>query len=341
MRRLTARAPALCTTASFLAACLAASLAAAQPAAFGPSGIRDDQLLAQPRLTLPAVSPATTTAGRWSFGVTTLWSNSFAWNQDAKGEAPGERRFLIDGETFTLGATARRGLGPRLDVGLRVPLRWRGGGTLDGLIDAWHRLGFPNGDRPSFLRNAFRLEGRTTAGGAFSWNDATGAGIGDVELESRWRFAEGGRGEPSFALVTRVSLPTATGPFDGQGPGAAAQLVLGSPLGRRFDLYAGAGVTTQSPGPVRAIEYERTRFHGFLALEWRPWRRLGLVAETNAATRLVANIEGYPGTHWLLNVTGCLDLGGGARLDLGFTENLLSQLTTTDFALYAAFALRP
>jgi len=40
-------------------------------------------------------------------------------------------------------------------------------------------------------------------------------------------------------------------------------------------------------------------------------------------------------------VTGRIDLGERTRLDLGFTENLMSQLTTTDFAFYLGFSLRP
>jgi len=42
-----------------------------------------------------------------------------------------------------------------------------------------------------------------------------------------------------------------------------------------------------------------------------------------------------------VNVTGRLDLGDQARLDAGFTENIASQLTTTDFALYLGLGLRP
>ncbi len=306
----------------------------------GPSEIRDEHVLAQPRLTLPATSPWTAAEGRWAFGVAVLWSNSFSWDQDVPGEAPAQRAFLLDGETLTFDASVRRGLRAGLDVALRVPVRIRGGGIMDGLIDAWHRaLGFPNGNRPDFLRNAFRVEGTTTTGGAFSWSDHAGTGLGDVEAETRWRFVDGGAASPSLAVVARVSLPSGTGPFAGNGPAAASQLVLAAPAAGAVDVYAGLGATAQGRGPVRGIEYEPLRLHGFLALEWRPWRRVSLLAETNAATRLVANIESYPGTHWLLNVTGRVDLGR-TRLDLGLTENLKSQLSTTDFALYAALSLR-
>jgi hypothetical protein len=271
-----------------------------------------------------------------------LWANSFSWTQDVPGEAPEDRRFLIDGEALALDLTVRRGLGPNLDAGVRVPLQWRGGGALDGFIDWWHRVAnVPDGDRPLFLQDAFRVEGKTTDGGSFSWNDQTGFGLGDLELEGRYRIRDGTSASPSAALVARVSLPTPTGPSDGQGVGAGAQLVADVPLSGSFDLYGGVGFTAQGPGPVHGTEYAPVRAHGFLAVEWRPWSRFSLVAETNAASRLVENVDSYPGLHWIVNVTGRLDLGERTRLDLGFTENLKSQLTTTDFAFYLGVSVRP
>lgn len=258
------------------------------------------------------------------------------------GEDPADRRFLLDGETLTFAATVRRGLGPHLEVGLRVPLQHRGGGVLDGFIDAWHRLlGLEDAQRPLFDRNAFRIEGRTTVGAPFSWAGAAGTGLGDIELNTRWRAVDGGRRGLSLAMIGRLSLPTATGPYQGSGLGAGGQLVLAAPLGRTTDLYLGAGMTVQDPGPVRAIEYEWLRGHGFAAFEWRPWPRLSLLAETNASSRLVTNIASYPGVHWVVNVEGRLDLAPKLRLDLGLTENLIDQQCTTDLGLYFALGWRP
>jgi Protein of unknown function (DUF3187) len=314
----------------------------AAPPPRGPAAIRDAQLLAQPRLTLPAVSPFTTRRGGWDIELSGLWANSFSWTQDVAGEHPKTRDFLIDGEALVLDATVWRGLTRNLDVGLRVPVENRGGGTLDGFIDWWHRVSHaPDGNRPQFLENAFRVEGLTTDKIPFSWNDRTGFGLGDVELDARWRVVDGTDGAASVALVGRVSLPTGTGPFSGNGVGAGGQLVVAAPLGRSFDVYTGAGVTAQSQGPVENVLYSPVRAHGFLALEWRPWRRVSLVAETDAASRLIENIEMYPGVHWIVNVTGRIDLGRKTRLDVGFTENIMSQLTTTDFALYFGLGIRP
>jgi hypothetical protein len=308
----------------------------------GPTSIRDAQLLAQPRLTLPAVAAWTLAPGEWSIEASALWANSFSWTQDDPGEDPKVRLFLIDGEAVTADLTVRRGLTPRIDVGVRVPLQWRGGGTLDGFIDWWHRaFNTPDGDRPLFLKNAFRVEGVTTQEQPFSWNDHAGLGLGDLELEARYRVRDGAFRAPSLAIVGRVSLPTGTAPFDGNGLGAGAQLVGHVPLSERFDLHTGAGLTAQDPGPVRGVEYTPLRAAGFLAVEWRPWRRVSLVAETNVASRRVENIESYPGTHWYVNVTGRVDLGSRVRLDAGFTENIISQLTTTDFAFYFGLGPRP
>jgi hypothetical protein len=308
----------------------------------GPIEIYDDHVLAQARLTLPAVSPFTVPPGTWRFDVSVLWSNSFSWTQDVAGEEPADRRFLMDGETFTVAATLRRGIGRHVDLGLRIPLQHRSGGTLDPFIDVWHRL-FRLNDaaRPSFLRNAFRVEGLTTAGSRFEWTEATGTGLGDIEVNGRWRMVDGGDGSLSAALVGRLSVPTASGPYRGSGPGAGAQLVVTAPLGRTADVYLGAGLTVQDPGPVRGLEYERARGQGFAAFEWRPWRPVSLIAETNIATRLVKNIDSYPGVHWLVNLEVRIDLGERLRLDLGLTENLIDQQSTTDLGLYFGVGWRP
>jgi len=306
----------------------------------GPAEIRDGQLLAQPRLTLPALSPSTVGAGRWELRFAALWSNSFSWTQDVPGEKPKEREFLIDGETATLDFGLRRGLTADVDLGLRLPVHGRGGGTLDGFIDAWHRLAkVPDGNRPAFRRDVFRAEGRTRAGTPFSWDGVTGWGLGDAELELFWRVKDGGRDSASVALVARAALPTSTGPYDGAF-GAGGQVAVGVPLGGRVDVFTGLGVTAQDGAAVRSVEYETARVHGYAALEWRIARPLSLVVETNAASRLVRNIESYPGTHWLVNFGGRLDLGKRSRLDMFMTENIVSQQSTTDFALYFGLTVR-
>lgn len=329
---------------------LAAALLAAAPALAqeprsdpdGPVEIRDEQLLAQPRLTLPPIGPDTVPQGRWSFRLGFLWSNSFGWTQDVPGETPTDRRFLIDGEARTVDLNVARGVGENAHVALRVPLRWRGGGSLDGLIDTWHRIfGLPQGGRSRFLKNAFRVEGLTEAGQPFSWNDQRGTGLGNVELESRWRFADGGRGGWRAAVAARVALPTGTAPFDEDAAGLGVQVAAAKRLAGPLDLFLGAGGLVQGPGPVRGIGYETQRLHVFLALEWRMFGFFHLIAETDAASRLIRDIDRYPGLHWITNVSGRIPISKRTRFELGFTENFKNQMSTTDFGMHFGLVVRP
>jgi hypothetical protein len=306
-----------------------------------PLEIRDEHVLAQGRLTLPATGADPVGKGVTRLRLSFLWGNSFSWTQEGAGETPLDRRFLIDGETRTLDLALTRGLTTNADLTLRVPLRWRGGGSMDGFIDAWHRwfefLGIPDGDRPLFLKDAFRVEGVTTGGEAFSWNDATGTGLGNLELASRWRFLSG---RSSAALITRLSLPTASSPYEAAW-GGGAQLVFRWPLAAPLDLHAGVGGTVEGHSQVRGIRYESARVQGHLALAYRPWRRLSLTVETDVASRLVSDIDRYPGLHWLINGGVKFALSPEAVLELGMTENLKDQLCTTDFAAYVAISVRP
>ena len=308
----------------------------------GPTELRDEHLLAQDRLTLPAFGPDTVGRGRWMARASLLWLNSFAWTQDVPGETPDDRRFLIDGESRTLDFEVRYGLGADLDVGLRVPLRWRGGGDLDRVIDTWHRwLRLPSGNRADFRRDAFRVEGLTTSGEPFTWNDASGTGLGNLEAEGRWRFHDGGREGWSAALEARVALPTGTGPFAGDALGFGLQFVTVKRLAPSLDVFLGAGTTLQDGGPVRGVVYEPLRGQLFAALEWRPARRLSLIGETNVASRLVENVDRYAGLHWMVNVGGRIDVSRSARLEVGFTENIADQLSTADFGIHLGIVWRP
>lgn len=325
-----------------LAAVGLADDSASRPTSDGPVEIHDEHVLAQGRLTLPPIGPDTLARGEWSFRVGLLWCNSFAWTQDVPGENPKDRRFLIDGETRTLDLVAARGLGENVEVGVRLPLRWRGGGSLDGLIDAWHgALGLPNGNRPAFLKNAFRVEGVTRELQPFSWNDDQGTGLGNIELEVRWRVHDGGPEGWRTAVAARVALPTGTGPFGEDKGGLGVQLVAAKRLARRLDLFVGGGGLVQGSGPVRGIAYEPWRGHVFLVLDLRLFRGFHVLAETDAATRLIRDIDLYPGMHWITNVSGRIPLSSRVRFELGFTENFKNQISTTDFGLHFGLALRP
>ena len=319
---------------------------AVQPAARGPFEAREQWLLSQNRLSLPSTTPDALPSGETRLRLDLDWGNDFGWSQQFVGEVPGERRFLVDGEHSTLGIELRRGVSGRLSLGARLPLRWRGPGSLDGVIDWWHRvtapLGIPDNGRSQFETDRFRVLGRDHRMQPVVWGGEPGVGLGDLELDARWTLRAGAPAGNSWraALVARAGLPTGTGPFHASGAALGIQVVAARGLGRSVDVYLGAGGTVSSEDDGGGIEYDPARFHGFLALEWRLGRRFSLLTEATAASRLVRNLDSYPALQSYLRMGVKVDLSPRWRLEAGFTENMEDQEATTDFGIFSGIVRR-
>jgi hypothetical protein len=303
----------------------------------GPIELRDEWLLAQSRLSLPATSPDTLAPGWTRLSVDGDWGNDFGWRQDVRGEEPIDRRFLVDGEHATLAVSARWGISPSADVGLRLPVHWRGGGILDGVIDTVHAhtaaLGVRDNARPRFERNRLRVLGRGSDGAPVVWTGDAGLGLGNLELSGRLGLT--GVGRPwRTAVVGRASLPTGTGTFRASGLDLGAQLVAAHQVGRSADVHLGAGATYYSSTERQGIGYPAWRSHGFAAVEWRPSARWGLLVQTDASSRLVTNLAEYPGIQWYLRLAVRRSAGEGWSLHAGFSENIMHQQATVDFAVF-------
>lgn len=324
--------------------------ASARPFRRGPIAAREEWLLAQPRLALPALAPDLIPRGRTELRLHFDWGNDFGWLQDVPGELPADRRFLVDGEHRTLELGLRHGWRAGCELSLRVPLRWRGGGRLDGVIDWFHgftrKLGLPENERRSFRRDELRVLGIDDQGRPFVWTGAGGTGLGRAELAARValtraaRAASAERGAWAVALVPRLGLPTGSGPFDVPGLEAGVQLVAAHGLGQRWDVFVGLGGTFAGARHVDGLAHTRARPHAFAAFEWRPARRLSLLAQFDAAGRSVAGVSEYPALAAYLRLGAHLDLGPRWRVSGGFSENLARQQATTDFGVFAALARR-
>jgi hypothetical protein len=321
---------------AFAGAAEPAEPAGGAPGRRGPLGGRDEWLLAQPRLSLPAVSPDALPAGQTRVSLDLAWGNDFGWQP---GPSTDTTDFLVDGEHRTLSLDVRYGLTPTLSVGVRLPLRWRGGGLMDGIIDAFHDVtGLPGGARALFPADRLRVEGRDTLLRPIQWEGGAGTDVGNAELLGHWAFHPAAPGAWAAALVVRAALPTGTGTFAGDGAAAGAQLVAARSLHQSLDLYLGLGGTAQTRPIVGGIEYAPRRGQGFLALEWRPGRRWSLTGEVDASTRLVRNLMSYPAWQSNLRLGAGFDVSERWRLQAGFVEGIKSQHATTDFGVVAGLA---
>jgi hypothetical protein len=319
-----------CLAAALAVGWLAPAASAQPPARRGPLDVREEWLLAQQRLTLPAVSPDPLARGATDLRVAVDWGSDFG----LRGQT-GDLAYLVDGEHRTLSVDARRGVTERLTLGVRVPLHWRGPGVLDGVIDWWHRLsGLPDNDRFLYPTGRFRVEGKDRDGRPLSYTGRPGAGLGNLEASALWALRPDPDGT-AVSLVARADLPTGSGPYASAGAHGALQAVAAVPIARGVDLYSGLGVTLATQDERDGILYGKRRAHGFLVLEWRAGRRLSLLAEANGSSRLVTNVTAYRPFQLHLRIGGKLDLGPRTRLEAGFVEGLSIQ-NTTDFGVQAA-----
>jgi hypothetical protein len=311
----------------------------------GPFEWRETWLLTQPRLTLAPVSPDTLGKGVTVARAGFDWGNDLGWNQTREGEDPLDRRFLVDGEHRSIGLEIRHGLGERVDVGMRLPIEWRGGGIIDGVIDWFHgftrRLGLPDNGRSSFDTGLLRVLGRDASGRALDWNPEGGTGLGRLELLLRFGLRQA---PPScgtrVALVARVGLPTGTGPFETTGLAAGGQMVAARSVGTAWDLFVGVGGAVEGDPETGDVRYRRSRGYGFMTAERRFGRRWSAVAQTAAASRLVTNLARYPGLEMYLSLGARLNLDSGTTIEAGFTENIANQQATTDFGIQIGVSQR-
>jgi Protein of unknown function (DUF3187) len=318
-------------------AVLAATPALAQTERRGPFPSRDEWMLAQPLLTLPAASPDPLARGEYEARVDGDWGSDFAV-VGGSGIALSNPSYFVDGEHRSGALTLRRGLGGGFTLGVRASVLWRGSGSLDSVIDFWHRtLGLPDGGRSLFPDDRFGVTARDLRGRALAWQGATGTGLGNIELDANEvLFGRNSASGWRAAAIARLSAPTATGPYADAGGGAGLQLVAARPLGGRTNVYLGVGATVFSRTEVLGLQYERVRPQGFISLEGRLTRGWSAIVQLDVASRLVTNVEDYPGTTAYLRVGSKFGLPGGWMLEAGITEGVRHQEALTDFGVIAA-----
>lgn len=301
------------------------------PARRGPFETREGWLLAQRRLTLPAVSPDPLPHGETRLRLDLDWGNDFARRVGS---------YLVDGEHRALALTVRRGVTESLTLSARLPLLWRGGGFLDRFADLIHKLGFPDNGRPFFPRDVLLVRGFDPTGFPIAWDGGPGTALGKLELQAMLAPLRREASRLSLAVVGRAALPTGGGPFAGGGVEGGAQLAAVLGLGQRWDGYAGAGLAVGGEREAEGLQYRSARSFGHVAVEWRFARRWSALAQIDGGGRLVTNLKGYPRIQSYLRLGLKRDLGGRTTLEGAFSENLKNQQATTDFGVYLALVRR-
>ena len=249
----------------------------------GPFEVQDVFLLALNRLSPWARSPEIAGHLELEVGVKGVWSNSYAFARN---------RLLVDAEVRQLITTIRFGLFDRVELGLWIPYEWRGGGSLDGFIDDFHKtFGLPDADRDERPHDRYAAGGTQKNGKAWSYDHA-GYGFSDLITEARVLITEGTEVIPALTATLRFRLPTGRGKFDlSDGVDVSIGLDASQRLGDLpLIVYMGLAYTYYADSRVDDLDLYRHRFFYYVGAEWEIFEYLSLVfhfwVETPRETKL-------------------------------------------------------
>ncbi len=234
------------------------------------------------QLTPTPMPPVTVGRGQLAIGVLQSWNNYF--DVDPGG------RYLIDAERFSLTLGAAVGLTERLDVGVSVPVAYRGGGRLDGLVEWFEaRVGAQNRDRRRYPRDQFTVLIHGEDGSEYRLSGAAaGWGLEDGTAFLRYQVAEGSERTPAVLAGVSFKLPTgrenalhSSGGVDVEGG-----VSIGQRLGR-FNVYGAANLMRHANSEPFGILLRRTQWSTMAGAELRvsprtSWLLQGLVTSASA-----------------------------------------------------------
>ncbi len=289
----------------------------------GPLDLRDGFVLGLTHLTLGPGSTATRGRGRARLAVRADWAQTSVVD-DRSGA-------VLDAETVEVASIVEYGLTDRIQLGLELPVAYRGAGVLDPFVRAIEkgtaRVRFDRLVRPD---GEYRVAGATHDGDAFDLD--RGLGAGKLRLGLKVRPFDGGPFSPAASIETVVALPTsAPAGFGTAGIDAGVRLAFSKRLGD--DLVLGIGATAvHGGGDLGPIELDPFQLGAFGSLEYEalPW--LSIVAEAWVESPSTRNL-GERGAVFYLGA-GVKASWGPISGEIGLVENAGDMSSAGDVAFH-------
>jgi len=258
----------------------------------------------------------------------------------------GDEILFMDGETYRLNLSLRRGIKPGFEAGIEIPYLWHRGGFLDDFIENWHdTFGMPQGGRDKYpqdqLRYSYIKNGKQEV-----LVDKNAQGLGDIRLRAAWQISRSEEGPPR-GLALHASLKLPTGDSDdllGSGSTDLALWLSGTHGSSWRDmgvaLFGHLGLLGMTDGDV--AEGQQNNLVGFAMLGggWQPYSWLVLKLQFDTHTpfydsdlRELGNVAG------VLTVGGDVALGEHTALELGVAEDVITD-TAPDVVFRLALRTR-
>jgi hypothetical protein len=281
-----------------------------------------------------------------ALNASTNYNVSFDIVSHAESGTSGTEDIALDGESYFLALSLRRGFRNRLELGVDLPLVAHAGGFLDNAIENWHDLlGLSNSKRPGADDQlGFRY---SNAGETLYELDSASFAVGDIQLTAAIPLRRAAEDNP-LSLSVRGSIKLPTGSANKLSGSGATDLSLGIYASNRlllwrrdFDVSGFLGALQLGHGDVLPQQQRGAVPFGGLAVSWWLADRFGI------STQL--QVEGPyfdSDLDELGSVSAQLAVGfdyrlrrPGTSLHLAITEDIAAGITTTpDFGVH--FSIR-
>ena len=261
----------------------------------------------------------------------------------------GENMFeevTVDGESYFLTLSLRRGVTENFELGVDVPLVGHAGGFMDSAIENWHDLlGLSNAKRDG-PRNELNFRYSANGDDLYALDSST-FGIGDIQLTAAAPLR--GRGESDdLAVAVRSSIKLPTGEADELRGSGATDFSLGLHASdkwtlwqRDLDVSGFVGVLLLGEGEVLADIQRSTVPYGGIAAAWWATERFAITTQLYAQGEYFdSDLDELGGSSLQLAVGFDYRLqSNGLSLLFSIVEDAApSKTTTPDFGVH--FSIR-
>ena len=280
---------------------------------------------------IPATEPAELkTDQTWASALALDIANSSILTSEAN------ESIILDGETYRLSITLRRGIDSKTELGVEVPLVAHSNGFMDNFIEGWHdAFGLTNAQRNKTTSNTLHYRYSINDMGVFEI-DAPNEGIGDIRIFAARQL----RKSASSALSVHTSLKLPTGDAEKlHGSGAADLSVSLAHIKRNWltslhlTSFTNGGLLLLGKGDVLANIQKNALLFGSTGVIWGHHPVIDLKAQLDFHSPVYNSGLNQLGNATIqLTVGGSVRLGSSTRLDVGVGENLLTD-TTPDFLI--------
>ncbi len=247
-------------------------------------------------------------------------------------DSSGDEAVLFDGESYRFNLNLRRGLTPRVEIGIDLPYLAHRGGSLDGFIEDWHdAFNLPQNKRDKAPHDRL-LYSYVRDGKQEILVDDDSQGIGDIRLNGAWQIKGADAGNP-WATALHASLKLPTGDSDDLLGNGSTDLALWFSATRSWQLEGSALALFGSLGAMGltdgdVVEDQQNNLVGFgtLGAGWRPLDWLVLKLQVDSHTPFFdSDLKELGDPAAMLTFGGDVALGASSALEIGISEDIATE----------------